>query len=628
MMKRIAVVSFCLLVAFQICNAKAPIKFGKVSIEDLKMTVYEPDTSAAAVVLCKYGYFNGNDYTFRTVKRVKILKKSGVSLSEFTFPGPENMNVRGRVFNLVNGEVVEEKLKKESVFKVRITEDWYNVRVALPNIKVGSVYDIETVQSWLPPEFAFQEQIPVKYGEVVLEETMAVDFRKRTRGFEPIFNDGTTRFYVKEMPAFKAESFMDSKENYLTKFEFDILNINIPGVLYREFTTSWEAVNDRLAAHTYFGKVLNSGGGFLNSIKKEIQEKYSDPYDKMEAAYEAIKKIKWNEHESVYSSEEHLGGPFKDKEGNSADVNMMLYLLLHKLDINSWPMVMSTRENGQLHRFYPSLDKLNYMFVWAKVDGKEYLLDATDELLPIGLLPERCLNQFGRLVNNESGRWIDLKTEKKDRQTFVYDLVIGDDLEVEGTLQCAKYDYAAYHFRSKYKDFASDEEFLQHLESNNSGLRVKDFELTDVDSIKKPIKEKYSIKISNLAQQVGDMVMINPFVFQKLDDNPFKLEERKYPVDFAYKKERLIMTKITIPSGYSVAELPKPSKIALPEKGGTALITYNALGNVVSLTYKLKINKAVFTPQEYGYLKQLYGLLIEKHAAPIVIKRNENEASL
>jgi len=35
--------------------AKAPIKFGKVSIDELKMQTYEKDSTAVAVYLCDYG---------------------------------------------------------------------------------------------------------------------------------------------------------------------------------------------------------------------------------------------------------------------------------------------------------------------------------------------------------------------------------------------------------------------------------------------------------------------------------------------------------------------------------------------------------------------------------------------
>ena len=609
-----------LFIVVQLVAAKAPIKFGKVDIEDLKMTVYEPDTSAAAVVLCKYGYFNANNYSFTTVTRVKILKKAGVSLSEFSFPGKEDMQVRGKVYNLENGEIVEEKLKKESIFKLKITEDYYRMKVALPNIKEGSVYDIETVQSLLPSEFAFQREIPVKYCELVLERSAEIEFRKRSRGFGRINPVGQNTFVVEDMPAFKEEPYMDSKENYLTKFEFDILSISVPGY-YKGFTTSWEAVNKRLRSSEYFGGTITNGGAFLNDIKKEIEAKYDNPYDKMVAAYEAIKQVKWNEVESLFASSSHLGGIFKDKKGNSAEINMMLYQLLKKLEIYGMPVAISTRENGRLHQFYPSLDKLNYMFVRAKVDGKEYLLDATEELMPANTLPLRCLNKSGRLIDNESGTWINLKTDKKDREIVIYNLNIEEDLSVEGSLECSRYDYSAYDFRKSFKSFANDEEFLEKMELEHPGLRIKDYELIDLDSIYKPSKERYEVKISNFLQQVGDMVMINPFVYEKVENNPFKLEERKYPVDFAYKREKMFVSKITIPEGYTFNTLPKPARIVLPDKAGSVMINYAVTGNVLNTVYKLKLNKSLFTTEEYGALKQLYALIIEKHSEPVVIKK-------
>ncbi len=620
-MKKLFFLTTILVITSQLITAKAPIKFGKIDIAELEMTSYEHDTSAAAVVLCKYGYFSGNSYTYTEITRVKILKKSGVSLSEFTFPGKESMTVKGIVYNLENGEVIKEKLKRESIFKLKITDDVYRIRIALPNVKVGSVYEIQTTQTLLPVEFAFQREIPIKYCELVLEKSEYLDYRKRFKGFELISSDGN-RFYVENMPAFKSEPFIDSKENYLSKFEFDILNVSIPEQLYyKSYTTSWESVNKRLRSYKDFGGVLTTGSLYLSDIKKDIEQKYSDPYDKLKAAYEAIKQVKWNGIESLYSSSTHLVGVFKDKKANSAEINMMLYQLLQKLDIYSLPVAISTRDEGRLDPVYPSLERLNYMFIWAKIDDKEYLLDATEEMLPLGMLPKRCLNQSGRLVNNESGKWIDLRTDKKDKVNIMYNLTITDELEAEGTMECSRFDYAAFNFRKKYKDYASEEEYLTDLEFENAGLRVKSFSLSDLDSIYKPIKEKYEIKVANFAQETGDLIMINPFVFSKENNNPFKLEERKYPIDFAYKKEKLIISNIVIPEGYTFNTIPKPARISLPEKAGSILINYSANGNSLNVIYKFILNKDRFSIEEYPYLKQLYALVIEKHSEPVIIKK-------
>ncbi len=612
---------------FTVCFSKAPIKFGKVSLEELEMTTYEADTSAVAVVLCKYGHLNGADLTFSETRRVKILKKAGTEYSEFTFSGDDRTMVKAKIFNLENGEIIEERLKKESIFKEKVTENYFRIKIALPNIKVGSVYDIEVVHEFLPSEFAFQEELPVAHSELYLESSSYVEFRKRKVGFLPIQTENGSVFYCDNVAAFKPEPYINSVENYKTKFEFDILNISLPG-FYRSYTTSWEAVNDRLAANAYFGHAIFNGSGYLSKIKKEIEETCTTTLEKVEAAYEAIKKVKWNEYESVYTSTEVLASAYKEGKANSADINLMLMQLLLKLDIQALPVVLSTRDNGLLHIIYPSLEKLNYVIVWTMIEDKEYLLDATDELLPLGMLPKRCLNERGRLVTNQSGKWIDLKTDKKDQETILYDLAIDDDLNLEGNISFAKYDYAAYDFRKNYKEYASEEDYLTALETSNPGLLIKDFTVENIDNLNEPIKEKYEIEISNKIEKINDMILVNPFLFEQIEENPFKLENREYPVDFAYLKTKYLITKITFPEGYQVESTPQPIRAFLPDKKSNILINYSVIGNVINVTYKLNLAKAQYMADEYPLLKALYGEIIKKQAEPIILKPIQDEASL
>lgn len=606
---------------------KPPVKFGKIDIEDLKMTTYEQDTSATAVVLCKYGRFNANDLKFTLLKRVKILKKAGTEYSEFTFPGNEDVMVRGKIYNLENGEINEERLRNESIFKEKVTDDYYRIRVALPNIKVGSIYDIEVTQTLLPSEFAFQEDIPVLHSELRLEESTYINFRKRKVGYGLLTSPKNNTYIAQNVPAFKKEPFMNSPENYKTKFEFDILNISFPGY-YKSYTTTWEAVNDRLSANVYFGGAVFNGAGYLSKAKKEIEANYNTDLDKLKAAYEYIKQIQWNEYESVWTSTTSLGSAFKEGKANSADINLMLLQLLMKLDIQALPVVLSTRDNGMLHLFYPSFDKLNYVIVWAQIGEKEYLMDATENLLPVGLLPDRCLNQHGRLVTNKSGKWIDLKTDKKDKDVILYNLTISDDLKLNGKIDYCKYDYSAFHFRKEYQQYASEEEYLIDLENENQGMRVKEFQLIDLDSLDKPVKASLEVSIGNKIQEINDLLLINPFLFEQMTNNPFKLENRQFPVDFTYKREKYLISKITIPENYNISELPEPIHAKLPKNGASVLINFQGSGNTVTVTYRLKIDKPIFSPEEYEYLKSLYAAIIAKHAEPIVLKRNNDAASL
>lgn len=141
-MKNLLAILLLLAFSGSVNAQSAPIKFGKVPIEDIQMTTYSKDTSAPAVILCDYGHFNAKDVRFYRILRIKILKKEGYDWANRVFPTSSKSMIKGITFNLEDGKVVETKLKNESIFAERVSESNFNMRVAMPNVKVGSVIDL------------------------------------------------------------------------------------------------------------------------------------------------------------------------------------------------------------------------------------------------------------------------------------------------------------------------------------------------------------------------------------------------------------------------------------------------------------------------------------------------------
>lgn len=609
-------------------TAKEQVKFGKIDIEEFKDLVYAPDTSAVAVILYQYGYFDATQFQFVLTRRVKILKKEGLEYATYVFRGGEDVIIKGLTYNIENGAIIEDKLKSESIFKERIIDNDYRIRFAMPNVKVGSIIDIETTQFGLPSEFRFQEQIPIKHAEIELESNPSIEFKKRRVGLIPILRDGDYNYYADDVPAFRIESYMNSIENYITKYEFDLLQINIPG-FFKIYTADWESVDKSLRENAYFGKAVFSGSNYMSELSDKIKAQYNDPLDITKAAYEAIKSISWNKVESLVSYESILSVPFKKKVANSAEINMMLCQLLNNLDIVATPVVLSTRSNGLLSRSVPSREKLNYTIACASIDGKDYLMDATEKYLPFGLLPERCLNGEGRSLNKaQSGRWVSLIPDKEETKITAYELQLGDDLTLKGKLRKSKADYGAFNFRSKFKEFASNESFINDMESHHPGLMVRDYKISRIDSIEFPTNEEYDVEIKNKVEKVNDLILINPFLYEQITDNPFKFDERKYPVNFPYLTTEMVITKIILPEGLVLAETPIPISIELPEKSATALINFSVTDKDLLVVYKLQINKLLFFPQEYELLKELYSQIIKAQSQPIVLKPDPNASKL
>jgi len=618
--KPLIILSF-VFTLLSISAQKPPMKYGKVDQSDLEMKVYPADSSATAVVLCNYGYFNASEIQFVHQIRIKILKEEGKSNGNFSVPADEKTNVKGQTVNLENGVPVVTKLNKDGIFIERVTKNNYRARVAMPNVKVGSVIDVEFYYNGLPSYWDFQKTIPMRWSEIVLEENSNFTFRKNFTGYIPLSVSTDERWVTNGVPAFKSEKYINNIDNYLTRMNIEISSIHIPGRLYKDYATDWGAVAKTLREAEDFGQQLTGISFFLGGLEKEIKSTTSTPEEKLSKAFIAIKKMKWNNEKSLTTSNSGLSISFNKKIGNCADINLTLTLLLRKLGIDANPMVLSTRDNGLLPPYSVSLDRLNYVVVQAIIGEKSYLLDATEDYLPLGMLPERTINGRGLLIKKETYEWVDLTPQKKEKFVSVLNLKLSPDGTMKGNWVKSTFDYAALNQRNHYKSFNSEDEYLKSIESSNNGLSIESYKITGLDSIQQPLNEELSIVLKNRATKATNQLFINPLLFDKYTENPFKAQERVYPVDFTTPIERTQILTLELPTGYTIDQLPKNIKMTLPENSANFQMLSSIDGNTVQVLFKLNISKAVFYQPEYQNLKAFFDELVKKQSEMLIIKK-------
>ncbi len=599
----------------------APVKYGKIDKADLINSVYTPDTSAPAVILCDYGYFYGNTFQFVRILRIKILKKEGYGWANQTFSTNSKTNIRGITYNMDGNNIVETKLKNESIFETRITEDHYEMRIAMPNVKVGSIIDIEFEFYGIPNAWDFQQEIPVVHSELIIEYSNYLGYHKNYFGFIPLDISTGGRWVSQNTPAFKPEPFITSSKNYRTRFEFDIEYIAFPGYHYRGGAKSWDVVREMLYGYTYFGAVLNTDG-YLKSAAQSIKATCTNQDELIKAAYTYTKQMKWNEIERVFAEETSLNSAFKEGKGNSAEVNMALIQLLRLLDFNAAPVLLSTRSNGRLSENKPSINKLNYLIAAIITDKDTLLLDATEANSPYYLLPLRALNGQGQLMDKKSTGWIQLVATKKDKQMVVFDLSISEDMSLKGKISYLKGDYAALEFRNSYQDVNSDEEYLTKFKEGKMGLKILSHKIENLDSLYKSINEEFEIVSNNSVNDINGDLYIVPLLFEQIKENPFKIEDRKYPIDFGYARDKSIVVNYTIPEGYSIISLPVSTSMKLPGNSASYICKSTVTEGKLSILFKLNFNKSIYMQSEYADLREFYNQVIAKQAEPIVLKKN------
>jgi hypothetical protein len=257
----------------------------------------------------------------------------------------------------------------------------------------------------------------------------------------------------------------------------------------------------------------------------------------------------------------------------------------------------------------------------AKVGDNTFLLDATDPYLPSTILPFRCLNYEGRTINKTNSDKIDLTPVAKNKKIIVYDLKISDDKSLSGKIFTQHAEYSASDFRESYSKYNSQDEFLDAFKKDKPGLKVIRMDLENIDNVYLPVTESYEVTMDNIAENSGNDLIFMPLFFERLKENPFKMEERKCPVDFGYKTDITILITLNLPDGYKVTALPASVNLRL--EGGAASYLYQVIQTdaVIKLTSKFSIGKTLFLPEEYTKLREFYNQVVLKQSEPIILKK-------
>ena len=441
-------VALTLLAITNVFAQKAPIKFGDVPMEDLKMTSYAPDTSAAAVVLADYGEARISVTSTVTMNferhiRIKILKKEGLDFANAEVllyhvgSGEEKVaQLKAATYNLEAGKIVENKMSKDGVFKEKFNKYFDRQKFTLPNVKVGSVieYSYTVISEFYTnfPNWRFQTSIPTRLSEYYAFIPEFFHYQKYLQGYVPITNYEVTpkptpsyeaqvhHWICKDVPAFKKEPYMTSEDDYVSKINFALARVNFPGQLSQEIMTSWASLNKGLVEDSDFMGVIN-GSGFLKKNAEEVTAGITEPVDKIRAIHSYVKNnIEWTGEKEMYPG--NLKKVLETKKGDAADINFVLGSMLEKAGFAVDMVLLSTRDHGFVRQEFPMRKQFNYVICSVKLNDKTFLLDATEPFLPMELLPDRCLNGQGMVVSKLNHGWVNLETKAKSKTVITADL--------------------------------------------------------------------------------------------------------------------------------------------------------------------------------------------------------------
>lgn len=307
-MKRELIIICCLISLMQTTVAQNYVhEFGKFSNEEFQLQKYAKDPSAEAVVIYDIGksYFTQDDEGFKVVferiMKIKIFNKAGLKWGQISIPYyregnkiEEILDLQGNTYNFENGQVRKSSLDPKNAYSEKINERWYDRKFAMPDVKEGSVievsYKIKSPYLFNFRNWKFQNKIPVIYSEYtalmipfyeyinILQGAGKFDSFKSyetSSSSSPLgaisYKDVAYCYVMKELPAFKDESFISSADDYIVKLDFQLSVIHHPDGATVPVMTTWPKLNQDMIDNDSFGKYVNGSKKRSKEITDTMQ---------------------------------------------------------------------------------------------------------------------------------------------------------------------------------------------------------------------------------------------------------------------------------------------------------------------------------------------------------------------
>lgn len=642
---------------------KPSMKYGKPSQEELDMSVYAADTTAAAVVLysktdARYDIVN-NDFqvVYNYEVKIKVLKPEGTSYANIDIPfysNETNSTMKEKVgqidasaYNLEGGKMVRTKMTRDLIFEERLNKKYKQIKFSIPAVRQGTVFEFKFQ---LTSDFYYdikqwdaQKDIPVIYTEydTTIPEyfKFSIDMRgghflspkdeSRTMSYNLQLEHGQSQiincsgrhlqFTGQQLPAIRSDSYVWCPDDYLSGVRFELKGIEFPGSLYKSFTHTWEDIDKLLLEDEDFGSLLKMRNPYREEMASLGLDKYPDCQTKIAAIFTFLKKkISWNNQYGLYGSE--IKKAIKNGTGTNADINFILMSMLRDAQIPCYPVVMSRKSLGILPYTHPSIQKLNTFVVGiADTDSTFVFLDGSVNNGYINTIPPVLMVNRARLIRNAGeDNWIDLSNIGKDLIRSFVNVTVQPNGVITGNRQTKYMGQYAADLRKRYRAAKDSTEFINKLETMEN-IKVNIFHTKAIQDFTPEVLEDFNFEKQAITNDKH--IYVNPLIFLHVSKCPFTQAERSLPLEMQYPEQLTLIVSLTIPEGYAIDEIPKSMNIKTEDNKGYCRYHIKQQENQVILNYTFAFKNLLHSPEEYKGVKSFWEMVTEKNNETLVFKK-------
>ena len=526
------------------------------------------------------------------------------SMTEGTFGTDADESVediKAVAFNMENGKVVKTTLKKSDIVNKKIDEQNYQVEFTVPGVKEGTVieyeYNIHSQIFWELRDWYAQCEIPVIYAKLDMNIPNYLIFNIEDHGIQrltytctvgslkykvetdPLANPMwvNTNHYVylgKNLMGMPKDDYVWNAQDYWAGITAELKQYRLLGMTQMDYAKTWEQIDEMILGSDDLGIHMYDHSPLQKELKEAGIEGIADLRERVAAVYKLVMgKVKWNgkyELSPALTSE-----TLKKGSGSNADINLLLMQSLHDVGLTAAPVLLRTRDLGQLPYNFPSVSKLSTYIVGVIMpSGGNIYLDVSNKNGLPNMLPDVMLVERARLVQKgKKGEWVNLQNVSKSENTTSIEATLSAD----GTL---------------------------------SGKQTTNNKMGET------VESAYNKK----GQVTDGRISICPFP-DKMIENPFTAETRKMPVEFPCISSDRTIINITLPEGYVVEGEPRNTTITTPDKGIEGRVLTILTDGRVQMSCQVSIKKISHSEKNYAELRQIFDMLSKYTSEPLTIKK-------
>lgn len=612
------------------------LKVPKLSEEDLKSTKSAKYEDVPAEILYQSTHFridyDGSLYK-NVINRVKIYNKDNaaayldheINIYDNRAGSRETLSdLKANTYNLENGKIVATKIARNEKFKSKEYKYYDVTKFAFANVKDGSVveysYTVLTPFLGSTPRVLIEDEIPARYIEYVLDSPKPLGYTINYKGsLAPTHrvveernmygNEYSTyRFAYANVPPYKDEKFVGNNNNYKTGLKAE-LNSTFIRNEFKSYANSWEDIRKRLYELDGFGYELKRQNSVKEILPSDIKS-ISNTKEKANAILKFVQKnYTWNKEDDVVT-DKGISNLIKTKIGNSAEINLLLIMLLRSADINADPIVLSTVNRGLLLAYNPSIAQLNYVLASYTDGGQIYLLDGSYKHSEINMVAPKALNYYGLVMGKDAVKQVNIIFPDLSKTYLTVDAKLNADGTFEGHFSDRDTKMYAMMVNERYLDdkekFSKEykDEYKFSFANLKSGLQDnQDFETS------------FDFNADTFVDVIGSKLVFNPLLFLYAQNHNYNQKEpRKAPLEFYSANERIKKVTITLPDGYAFENVPKSKKFRTEDNGLTYAYVVTQQGNKLTIETNVKIDSPDFPKEYYPAFMQIFDNITKQEA--------------